>query len=57
MQQLTLHGYKAVIWSVDSMDWYTTNALEIQKCVLDKVHPGAIILGSIINVGVRKQEK
>jgi multiple sugar transport system permease protein len=44
MQQLTLHGYKAVIWSVDSMDWYTTNALEIQKCVLDKVHPGAIIL-------------
>ena len=44
MQQLTLHGYKAVIWSVDSMDWYTTTALEIQKCVLDKVHPGAIIL-------------
>jgi peptidoglycan/xylan/chitin deacetylase (PgdA/CDA1 family) len=44
MQQLKLDGYKVIVWSVDSMDWYTTSPQQIQKCVLDKVHPGAIIL-------------
>lgn len=44
MEALKGLGYKAIIWSVDSMDWYTTNPQEIVQCVLSNVHPGAIIL-------------
>ncbi|NLO81944.1 MAG: polysaccharide deacetylase family protein [Clostridiales bacterium] len=44
MQLLKKHGYIVIIWSVDSMDWYVTSAIEIQKCVLDKVQAGAIVL-------------
>ncbi len=44
MEALKALGYKAVIWSVDSMDWYTSNPQEIAQCVLSNVHPGSIIL-------------
>lgn len=44
MEALKALGYKAVIWSIDSMDWYTSNPQEIVQCVLSNVHPGAIIL-------------
>jgi Polysaccharide deacetylase. len=36
--------YIAVCWSIDSMDWYTSSSEEIEKCVVDSVHPGAIVL-------------
>lgn len=38
------YGYKAICWSIDSMDWYSLSAEEIKKCVVESVHPGAIIL-------------
>lgn len=44
MEALKALGYKTVIWSIDSMDWYTSNPQEIIQCVLSNVHPGAIIL-------------
>ncbi len=44
MEALKSLGYKTVIWSIDSMDWYTTDPQEIVECVLGNVHPGAIIL-------------
>lgn len=44
MEALKALGYRAVIWSIDSMDWYTSNPQEIAQCVISNVHPGAIIL-------------
>lgn len=44
MPALREAGYKVVSWSIDSMDWYFTNADQIVKCVVDNAHPGAIVL-------------
>ncbi|MBM7582910.1 peptidoglycan/xylan/chitin deacetylase (PgdA/CDA1 family) [Caldicoprobacter guelmensis] len=44
MEMLKALGYKAVIWSIDSMDWYTSDPQEIVQCVVKNAHPGAIIL-------------
>jgi len=42
------HGYKAILWSVDTQDWYKALHLgaadAIYKTVMDYVHPEAIIL-------------
>jgi polysaccharide deacetylase family sporulation protein PdaB len=37
-------GYKVIQWSVDSLDWKKPGVDAIVKRVLDRVHPGAIIL-------------
>ncbi|MFZ5647949.1 MAG: polysaccharide deacetylase family sporulation protein PdaB [Bacillota bacterium] len=37
-------GYKVIQWSVDSLDWKRPGVDAIVKRVLDRVHPGAIIL-------------
>ena len=37
-------GYKVIQWSVDSLDWKKPGVDVIVKRVLDRVHPGAIIL-------------
>ena|GEM_PF-395945 len=44
MEKFIQAGYRAVAWSVDSMDWYAEDPDEIKKCVLENIHPGAIIL-------------
>ncbi|MFZ5651443.1 MAG: polysaccharide deacetylase family sporulation protein PdaB [Bacillota bacterium] len=37
-------GYKVIQWSVDSLDWKKPGVETIVKRVLDRLHPGAIIL-------------
>ncbi|MHB8916963.1 MAG: polysaccharide deacetylase family protein, partial [Desulfocucumaceae bacterium] len=37
-------GYKVIQWSADSLDWKKPGVDAIVQRVLDKVHPGAIIL-------------
>ncbi len=37
-------GYRVIQWSVDSLDWKKPGVDAIIKRVLDRVHPGAIIL-------------
>ncbi|MGE5416992.1 MAG: polysaccharide deacetylase family protein [Acidobacteriota bacterium] len=37
-------GYRAVLWSVDTLDWTGKTPYEITQCVLDNVRPGDIIL-------------
>lgn len=44
MPELIEAGYCVICWSVDSMDWYLDNANQIATCVLEKAHPGAIVL-------------
>jgi peptidoglycan/xylan/chitin deacetylase (PgdA/CDA1 family) len=44
MAVLDKHGYTVVAWSVDSMDWYFDNPEDIARCVIEAIHPGAIIL-------------
>jgi len=44
MHELKALGYTVVIWSIDSMDWYTSNPEDISDCVIKSIHPGAIIL-------------
>jgi len=44
MALLAESGYTVVAWSVDSMDWYFDNPDDIAKCVIEAIHPGAIIL-------------
>lgn len=36
--------FKVIGWSIDSMDWYTEDRDEIIECVIDSIHPGAIVL-------------
>lgn len=45
-QLLTLkdRDFKVIGWSIDSMDWYTDDKDQIIKCVVDAIHPGAIVL-------------
>lgn len=44
MARLTELGYKVIGWSVDSMDWYFNDSDKIYKCIIERVHPGAIVL-------------
>lgn len=44
VEKLGDNGYKGIGWSVDSEDWKSLKAEEIKQNVLDRVHPGAIIL-------------
>lgn len=37
-------NFKIIGWSVDSMDWHTSDKDEIIRCVIDGIHPGAIVL-------------
>ncbi|MBE0466686.1 MAG: polysaccharide deacetylase family sporulation protein PdaB [Candidatus Desulforudis sp.] len=37
-------GYRAIQWSVDSLDWMDIGPAESSKRVLDRITPGAIIL-------------
>ena len=37
-------GFNVIGWSIDSMDWYTDDKSEIIECVVDAIHPGAIVL-------------
>lgn len=42
--RLQASGYITAAWSVDSMDWYFDDPETIAVCVLEAIHPGAIIL-------------
>jgi peptidoglycan/xylan/chitin deacetylase (PgdA/CDA1 family) len=44
MKSLESKGYMVIIWSIDSLDWYLQDAKEIENCVLEAIHPGAIVL-------------
>lgn len=44
LDHLSTEGYKTVDWSIDSMDWYTTDKNLIIKSITDSIHNGAIIL-------------
>ncbi len=44
MSKLDDMGYTVISWSVDSMDWYFEDPEDIAFCVLQAVHPGAIVL-------------
>ena len=44
LNQLHHLGYRTVNWSVDSTDWRSLSARQVQGNVLSHVHPGAIIL-------------
>lgn len=44
MTALVEAGYKVFAWSVDSMDWYFDDPNDIVKCVVENIHPGAIVL-------------
>ncbi len=44
LQQLGQMGYHVVNWSVDSNDWRSLSAEQVEKNVLTEVRPGAIIL-------------
>ncbi|HOB20459.1 MAG TPA: polysaccharide deacetylase family protein [Candidatus Atribacteria bacterium] len=44
MAALEEAGYKVFAWSVDSMDWYFDDPDDIVRCVVERVHPGAIVL-------------
>jgi peptidoglycan/xylan/chitin deacetylase (PgdA/CDA1 family) len=37
-------GYQVIGWSVDSMDWYFDKPEDIVTCVVENIHPGAIVL-------------
>lgn len=37
-------GYSIIIWSVDTRDWTGASAADIEKCVLDGLEDGAIVL-------------
>jgi peptidoglycan/xylan/chitin deacetylase (PgdA/CDA1 family) len=42
---LGLHGYVSVVWTIDTIDWDAgTTEAQIEKRILDKLQPGAIIL-------------
>jgi peptidoglycan/xylan/chitin deacetylase (PgdA/CDA1 family) len=44
MPALIEAGYRVISWSIDSMDWYFENPDQIVTCVVENVHPGAIVL-------------
>lgn len=47
-------GLRAVLWSLAIVDWQQTPKLNVEACknkVLDRVHPGAIMLFHITNAG------
>jgi len=44
MPALIEAGYRVICWSIDSMDWYFDNPNQIAACVIDSIHPGAIVL-------------
>lgn len=47
-------GLRAVLWSLAIMDWQKTPKLDVQACtdkILERVHPGAIMLFHITNAG------
>ncbi len=44
MPALVKAGFKTIVWSIDSMDWYFDNAENIVTCVVENIHPGAVIL-------------
>ena len=48
------HGLRAVLWSVAIVDWQKSPKLNVEQCtqkVLERVHPGAIMLFHITNPG------
>lgn len=50
-------GLRAVLWSVALVDWQKTPELNVSACtnkVLERVHPGAIMLFHITNPGTPK---
>ena len=47
-------GLRAVLWSIAIQDWQKSPKLNVQACtnkVLERVHPGAIMLFHITNPG------
>ena len=44
MTELIQAGFQTVAWSIDSMDWYFDNPDDIVTCVVENIHPGAIVL-------------
>lgn len=44
VEKLGESGYKGIGWSIDSEDWKSLSAEKIKQNVLNRVHPGAIVL-------------
>lgn len=44
IEQMSNDGYLVISWSLDSLDWNTTNSKEILDKVINSIHPGAIVL-------------
>jgi peptidoglycan/xylan/chitin deacetylase (PgdA/CDA1 family) len=44
MELLKKEDYKVIAWSIDSLDWYTEDKEDIENCVVNTIHPGAVIL-------------
>ncbi|MCL2424980.1 MAG: polysaccharide deacetylase family protein [Oscillospiraceae bacterium] len=43
-------GYSIVTWTIDSRDWYTKDANEIHRAVLEPIVSGAIVLNHEIHI-------
>lgn len=44
IKEIEQKGYVVICWSIDSLDWATSNPDEILNNVINSIHPGAIIL-------------
>jgi peptidoglycan-N-acetylglucosamine deacetylase len=43
------YGMKSILWSVDPLDWKYRNATKVYNSIVQKAHPGAIILAHDIH--------
>src|SRR5690606_6580136 len=43
------YGMKSILWSVDPLDWKYRNSSKVYNAIVQKVHPGAIILAHDIH--------
>lgn len=43
------YGMKSILWSVDPLDWKYRNSTKVYNAIVQKVHPGAIILAHDIH--------
>lgn len=44
LQALIKLDFRVIVWSVDSLDWYLPKPEGIVSCVMNNIHPGAIVL-------------
>lgn len=44
MRAITEEGFRVIVWSIDSLDWHLHEPMDIVACVVERIHPGAIVL-------------